>query len=425
MNTLAPASFSPARFGLNKSPFFVLSLLFHFLIVLFFGGKALIKQAQEEPEVMTSPGEIVSGRPEPASQPPSITPPRDQLKFTVSPTQASAAPANPAITSKSAMTDFLMHTALAFAPSQSPATVPIGSTAPGNPGPNGEQMSRETRADISAFTADWRPNGSGSSKALRDQIFRFTAYVAKYSGGDWASTVSRTGDKITGGSLPNLLYLMKTQSKNKIDATPDPEAIDLASDKLFSVRPPFLFFTGHQDFVLTDKEVENLRRYLRLGGCVWGDSSLPGQRSRFDIAFRREMKRVLPDVDKSFEVLPKDHPIYTKTYYKEITAVPPGMNGYQEPVYAIHYHGEVAVLYTANDYGDMWQIGLDSKWQVDLRKNDKLQYVAINPSIWDNRETYFRGLEPEKIANTFKFGTNIVIHLLTRWESKVRDVGAL
>ncbi len=320
-----------------------------------------------------------------------------------------------------------MPTTMAMAPSRSNTITSIEAVAPSMPSAtNLTALSKETKAAIAAFTVGWSqsPSGGGGG-SLKDRKFKFTAYVAKYSGGDWYSTVKRNDDKIIGGSLPNLLYVMKIQSQDKIDATPDPEAIDLASDKIFAVKPPFIFFTGHRDFVLTTKEVENLQRYVRLGGCIWGDSSLPGQRSRFDIAFRREMKRVIPDLDKQFEPLARDHEIFTKTYYKEIMTVPPGLNNYQEPVYALKYNGEIAVLYTANDYGDMWQIGMDSHWQVDTRKDKERRFVSINRSFWDHRDTYFRGLEPEKIANTFRFGTNVAIHLLTRWESKLRSVGTL
>ena len=54
------------------------------------------------------------------------------------------------------------------------------------------------------------------------------------------------------------------------------------------------------DFKLTDQEVKNLGEYLRSGGCIWGDSSLPGQRSRFDIAFRREMLRLMPELNQKW-----------------------------------------------------------------------------------------------------------------------------
>jgi len=171
--------------------------------------------------------------------------------------------------------------------------------------------------------------------------------------------------------------------------------------------------------------VENLQKYVRMGGCVWGDSSLPGLRSRFDIAFRREMKRVIPDVDKEFEPLPANHPIFTQTYFPEIKEVPPGLNYYTEKVEALKIYGEIAILYTANDYGDMWQIGLNQQGQIDLRRNERNQFVAINEVLYSNREVYVRNISPESLANCFKFGTNVVIHLLTRWENKVRTAPTL
>ena len=172
--------------------------------------------------------------------------------------------------------------------------------------------------------------------------------------------------------------------------------------------------------------MENLQKYIRLGGAVWGDSSVPGRNSRFDIAFRREMKRVIPDVDKDWEALPTNHPIYTsEAYYPEIKEVQTGLNYYREPVYALKIYGEVAILYTPNDYGDMWQIGLKDDGQIDTRRDVNWQFVAINPVIWDNRAAYVRNISPESLSNTYKFGTNIVIHLLTRWENKTRTATSL
>ena len=98
--------------------------------------------------------------------------------------------------------------------------------------------------------------------------FKFTAYLAKYHGGDWDSTVRVNADgKIAKGSLPNLLYIIRKWSRDRIDAEPDAVPLDLASDAMFTGKPPFIFFTGHQDFKLTDKEVENLQKYLQLGGA--------------------------------------------------------------------------------------------------------------------------------------------------------------
>ena len=62
---------------------------------------------------------------------------------------------------------------------------------------------------------------------------------------------------------------------------------------------------------------------------------------------------------------------------------------------------------------------------MDFRKDARGEFVAINPVIWDNRDIIYRGITPQKVADTFKFGTNVVIHLLTRWENKVGSVSAL
>ena len=275
---------------------------------------------------------------------------------------------------------------------------------------------------MKGFTSSWRASNDSGSGVGKDRAFKFTAYLAKYQGGDWDSTVHVQNGKITMGGLPNLLYIIRKWSRDRIDAEPDAEPLDLSSDALFTVKPPFVFFTGHRDFTLTQKEIDNLQKYLQLGGAIWGDSSLPGNRSRFDIAFRREMKRVLEDKNIEWETLPPDHPIFTQTYFPEIKTVPSGMNFYQEPVYALKNFGEVAVIYTANDYGDQWQIALNEQGQYDLRKDENGHFVATNISMYDKREVYFRGCEASQLTASYKFGTNIILHLLTRWEDKLRNV---
>jgi hypothetical protein len=135
------------------------------------------------------------------------------------------------------------------------------------------------------------------------------------------------------------------------------------------------------------------------------------------------MRRVVPDVDKDFEPLPANHAIYTKdVYFPEIRGVQPGMNYYKEPIYALKYFGEIAILYTPNDYCDMWQFGLDDKWQFDMRRDEHYKMVAMNEGMWQQRDTYYHNITPESVRATYQFGTNIIIHLITRWEDKLRAV---
>ncbi len=404
---------------LSRSRFFTISVALHFVFVLVFGSVVLVKQAAPRTDFDDSTGSLVAAAPPAAAEPiqpmdaPSVTTtaintaaPINTLSVITTPTNTASAFALPAapITAPT--------TGTSFAPESAPST-PRAPSFSGIPMAQAKSMAKFT---------NWRTNGDSGSGVGHDRAFKFTAYLAKYAGGDWDSTVRLTEGKITTGSLPNLLFLLRKWSRNKIDATPDAVPLDLASDKLFTERPPFIFFTGHRDFVLTDTEVANLQKYLQLGGAIWGDSSLPGSRSRFDLAFRREMKRVLPDQNVVWETLPPDHPIFTQTYYPEIRQVPEGMNYYQEPVYALKLYGEVAVLYTANDYGDMWQVGLNERGEIDYSKDEYDHFVVINENLLFFRDVYFRNLQVKPLNNAYKFGTNIILHLLTRWEEKLRSV---
>jgi hypothetical protein len=399
--------------------------------VAVFGTAVLFEATQEPPDFEGEGGGFVSSG-ETVSAPPQqqqITP--QETTFEVSTVTAPPTSALNAITTTATNPlNFEMSSMIMPTQSMAPtATANVAAPKPTTGGFSGDGMTPQIAGQIKEFTRGWG-KGTGSGTGTRNREFEFFAFIGQYAGGDWNSTVQVTGGKITHGSLPNLLYIMNKWSRDKITTNyTNVRAIKLDSDELFSVKPPFIFMTGRRDFKLTDKEVENLQKYVRMGGCIWGDSSLPGRNSRFDIAFRREMRRVIPDVDKQFEPLPKDHPIFTAGYFPEIKDVPPGLNFYQEPIYALKIYGEIGILYTANDYGDMWQIGIDEKGVVDMRLNERGQFVAINPRIWDYRATYLGNLTPsgpaprgggegvaQNLVDTYKFGTNVVVHLLTRWD---------
>jgi hypothetical protein len=131
----------------------------------------------------------------------------------------------------------------------------------------------------------------------------------------------------------------------------------------------------------------------------------------------------VPDPNQPWQALPANHPIFTHAWYTDVKTVAPGINFYDEPIYALMgYGGEIAVLYTANDYGDMWQFGIDEKGNIDLSRDEKKRMVAVNEEMWWRRNLYYRNIEPKALDATYKFGTNIIIHLLTRWEEKLRTV---
>jgi hypothetical protein len=72
------------------------------------------------------------------------------------------------------------------------------------------------------------------------------------------------------------------------------------------VTYPIVYFTGSDDFTLTDEQVATLREFVQRGGTVWGDTCF-GDPNFFE-AFTRELGRALPG--RQWRPLPPDHPIF-------------------------------------------------------------------------------------------------------------------
>jgi len=119
---------------------------------------------------------------------------------------------------------------------------------------------------------------------------------------------------------------------------------------------PFLYMTGHYDFVLSEAAVANLRRFLQNGGILFAEACCG--RREFDAAFRREMGRVLPD--SGLKLLPLDSPVYnsfrtigkvTYTAYARET-----LKDTDRPLLeAVTVDGNLAVIYSPYAVANGWE----------------------------------------------------------------------
>lgn len=113
----------------------------------------------------------------------------------------------------------------------------------------------------------------------------------KYSGGgDWYNDPS---------CIPNLAAFFEEQTGSRCNR--DEVRLALSDEALFS--QPFLFMTGHGRIFFSEKEAEQLRRYLENGGFLFADDDY-GMNDHF----RREMKKVFPD--KEMVAIPFSHRIF-------------------------------------------------------------------------------------------------------------------
>jgi Domain of unknown function (DUF4159) len=189
----------------------------------------------------------------------------------------------------------------------------------------------------------------------------------KYSGGgDWYNGQSEE---------VNLLKFIRAHTN--ISVNPEYKYVDLSTDEIFYY--PFLFLTGHGNIVLTNEEVNRLRKYLDAGGFLYVDDDYG-----LDKTFRREIKKVLPD--KDLVELPFNYGLYND-FYNFPNGVPKTHEHDGKPPqgFGIFINKRLAVYYT----------------------------YESNPSDgWDDPQVH--NDPPEKREEALKFGTNLVIWALSQ-----------
>ena len=191
--------------------------------------------------------------------------------------------------------------------------------------------------------------------------------AVKYGGGgDWYQAQT---------PLPNVLSYVRENTL--LDIAPQPEVVELTSDKLFSF--PFIFISGHGNVVLSDREVRRLRRYLENGGFLYIDDDYG-----IDEYIRREMKKVFPD--KDFVELPFDHEIY-HTHYEFPNGLPKIHEHDNQPPrgYGLFHEGRLIAFYT-------YETNISDGWESP----------EVHNTPQDKREAAFR------------MGTNILTYAMMR-----------
>lgn len=113
-------------------------------------------------------------------------------------------------------------------------------------------------------------------------------------GGDWDPHQN---------AIANLLKFVAANST--VNVRFKREIVDLKASEL--ARYSLVYMLGHHDFELDDEEAARLRAYLLNGGTMFVEACC-GSR-QFDAAFRRAIKKVLPD--RSLEAVPAGDALYS------------------------------------------------------------------------------------------------------------------
>ena len=149
----------------------------------------------------------------------------------------------------------------------------------------------------------------------------------------------------------------------------------LRSRALF--KAPFVYITAAKSFSLTEQEKDNLEKYMRQGGFVFAENSMP----RFEYgAAEASLRKMFKDVlrkDARFQFLPNDHPIY-HSFFDFDNGPPPGGEIYgRRPERAvpsphlegIYLDGRLVAVYSDKGYGLFWQDEFDNEPQLKMGVN--------------------------------------------------------
>jgi len=155
------------------------------------------------------------------------------------------------------------------------------------------------------------------------------------------------------GAARSLLTVLRKESSIPVNLKR--VSVDIASDDVSAY--PFLYFTGLDDFRLSDKQVKALRAYAREGGTLLVNNALG--LATFHQAAVREMARVFPG--KKLSVLPVSHEIYKALHKIDRVKYTPTLmkdKGKQlkgRPVlYGIRIDGKLRVIYSPYDLEAGW-----------------------------------------------------------------------
>ncbi len=146
--------------------------------------------------------------------------------------------------------------------------------------------------------------------------------------------------------------LRRVRSGTALRASLKRVPIDPGKDDLAST--PFLFLSGLDDFRFSEEAASALRRFLTGSGTLVINNAL-GLKT-FDLAVRRELKRILPE--SPFETLPADHPIYRAAFTVDTPGFSPeSAAASQSPVpvlEGITLRGDLRVIYSPYDLEAGW-----------------------------------------------------------------------
>lgn len=213
--------------------------------------------------------------------------------------------------------------------------------------PQGRHLVGETANRLGVNIVAYVLGSTEYGRFLAQEFPLFTGHTAPGDVFRYAA-VSYGGSWDVNPALQNSM-LQGLNENTGIDVDYEPTAVPLDDPQLGEF--PLLFMTGHLDFQISDKEIDGLRQYLERGGTLV--STAAAGLKPFDVAFKRELKKVYPDAE--LIKLPPTHPLFAGGWnpIEKVEYTPAALKddpGLEHPdFYGLFVDGRLAVLYSPLD----------------------------------------------------------------------------
>lgn len=223
----------------------------------------------------------------------------------------------------------------------------------------------------------------------------FTFARVRFNSGGWGRRGWGGGWR-TDWPDSDLNFSYRLQQLTSLRVNPQPAIVSLDDEKLFDY--PFIYMIEPGSLLLSEAEVQGLRRYLLNGGFLmvddfWGDPQWQN--------FYEQIKRVFPDQEPI--ELPLEHDIFRCVYrLKEKPQVPSidtaqwgrpyGItweDGHGGDCRTVHYkglfddHGRMMAIICHNtDLGDGWEREGEDKWYFHEFAENRAYPMGINIVVY-------------------------------------------
>lgn len=138
-------------------------------------------------------------------------------------------------------------------------------------------------------------------------------------------------------------FLVAAEKESAISTSRRFHAVKLISDELFNF--PLIIMTGEGSFDLSDKERDNLRKYVERGGFLLASAGCSSH--EWDRSFRREMSVVFPQ--NPLQPISMEHPLFNTVHeIRDLKA----KHGTPRPLEGISIGDRLGVAYSQDGLND-------------------------------------------------------------------------